>query len=193
MIDKIKELLKIKEVIDEIRNDISDIKKELSELKKEVTDVTSSSTIELKEIKEKNKEVVEEINTLSHAMKEFKNTVENEINDLKLLKSQFRNKLVEQLDVSFREELVSYVARLKTDVENFNTLKKEITFISTKISSLTDEMNKFIEISRNIKAGDFELEKFAKRLTETDKEKLELMHKIDALERLISAERRRRS
>ena len=51
-------------------------------------------------------------------------------------------------------------------------------------------MNKFTEISRNIKQGDFELTKYANKLLEADKEKLELMRKIDTLERLISKMRR---
>ena len=42
-----------------------------------------------------------------------------------------------------------------------------------------------------IKKEDFELTKYARHLMEADKEKLELMRKIDTLERLVSKIRRR--
>ena len=43
----------------------------------------------------------------------------------------------------------------------------------------------------HIKKEDFELTKFARNLAEMDKEKLDLMRKIDTLERLVSKIRRR--
>ena len=52
--------------------------------------------------------------------------------------------------------------------------------------------DKFMEISRNIKAKDFEMEKFAAELLKRDQEKLELMRKIDTLERMLASMQRRR-
>ena len=56
---------------------------------------------------------------------------------------------------------------------------------------LTDkEINKFLAISRNIKEKDFEMTHFARQLREGDREKLELMRKVDTMERLVSRMRR---
>ena len=61
----------------------------------------------------------------------------------------------------------------------------------SRLNLATEEINKFIEISRSIKEEDFELTKFARHLMDMDREKLELMRKIDTLERLVSKIRRR--
>ena len=78
----------------------------------------------------------------------------------------------------------------KKDSDNYNELKENINKITEKVNNLSEEINKFTEISRNIKKEDFELTRFAHQLIEMDKEKLELMQKIDTLERLVSKMRR---
>ena len=55
----------------------------------------------------------------------------------------------------------------------------------------SEEIGKFVEISKNIRKEDFELTKFARHLLEMDREKLELMRKIDTMERLVSKIRRK--
>jgi len=59
-----------------------------------------------------------------------------------------------------------------------------------QIKNISTEINKFSDISKNIKKEDYELTKFANQLLDLDKEKLELMRKIDTLERLIAKQRR---
>ena len=53
------------------------------------------------------------------------------------------------------------------------------------------ELSKFLDISRNIKKEDFELVRHSRNLAEMGREKLELMRKIDNLERMLSKMRRR--
>jgi len=62
--------------------------------------------------------------------------------------------------------------------------------IGNKVNNLSSEIEKFTDISKNIRKEDFELTKFARQVLETDREKLELMRRIDTLERLISKTRR---
>ena len=54
-----------------------------------------------------------------------------------------------------------------------------------------DEGTGFVHIAPGCGLEDFELSKHAQMLRNNDKEKLELMKKIDTLERLIARQRRR--
>ena len=87
-------------------------------------------------------------------------------------------------------ELKQQLERIKTDVNSYNELKRELTIINNTITKLDAEIKKFTEISQHIKAKDFELEKYSRELSKRDNEKLELMKKIDTLERLLGKERR---
>ena len=80
---------------------------------------------------------------------------------------------------------------LKKDAEEYNELRNKVAEILSRLNLTTNEISKFIEISRSIKKEDFELTRFARQLLEMDREKLELMRKIDTLERLVSKIRRR--
>ena len=80
---------------------------------------------------------------------------------------------------------------LKKDAEDYNELRKKVAEILSRLNLTSEEINKFIEIGKSIKKEDFELTKFARNLMEMDREKLELMRKIDTLERLVSKIRRR--
>ena len=65
-----------------------------------------------------------------------------------------------------------------------------LNFYKTK--DVATEIDKFKEIASQVNKGDFELKKCADELRKGDKEKLELMRKIDNLERLVSKMRQRR-
>ena len=80
---------------------------------------------------------------------------------------------------------------LKKDTEDYNELRKKAAEMLSKVNMTSEEIAKFLEISKSIKQEDFELTKFARHLIEMDREKLELMRKIDTLERLVSKIRRR--
>ena len=97
---------------------------------------------------------------------------------------------MKKLEEEISNEMTTHFERLKTDASQYNELKKDVLNISNTTQKLTDEINKFLTISQEIKKGDFELSKFANNLLVMDKEKLDLMRKIDTLERLVSKIRR---
>jgi len=190
MIKKIKELLEIKEHIDVIKNNLNYTTSSVSELKNEISSLKEHMNNHIEEISSKNNEFFknfeENVEIIKNTGKEF----EKEFFQFKLLKSQMQKRLMEKFEEELDKELKINLQTLKSDSEHYNELKEEVTAITNKVHILGDEINKFISISQNIKKEDFELTKFSNQLLNLDKEKLELMRKIDTLERLVSKMRR---
>lgn len=187
MLQKIKDLMKAKEEIDLINSNIaennkivSDLKNELESLKKELAENRKIQDEFLKSFKEN-----------LFVIKNLREDFGKEIYEFKLLKSQLQKKILEKFEEELQKDLEVNRESLKKDADDYNELRKKVAEILSRLNLTSDEISKFIEISRSIKKEDFELAKFARHLLDMDREKLELMRKIDTLERLVSKIRRR--
>ena len=187
MLQKIKDLMRTKEEIDVINKNveenskiISDLKTELESLKKELVETKKTQDEFLKNFKEN-----------LFIIKNLREDFGKEIYEFKLLKGQLQRKILEKFEEELQKDLEVNREALNKDVENYNELRKKIAEIVSRLNLTSEEINKFIEISKSIKKEDFELTKFARHLIEMDMEKLDLMRKIDTLERLVSKIRRR--
>ena len=187
MLQKIRDVLKTKEDIDlmnrnieENNSIISELKVELVSLKKELGETKKSQDDFLKNFKEN-----------LFVIKILREDFGKEIYEFKLLKGQLQRKLLEKFEEELQKDLEVNRDSLRKDTDDYNELRKKVAEILSRLNMTTEEINKFIEISRSIKKEDFELTKFARQLIEMDREKLELMRKIDTLERLVSKIRRR--
>jgi len=186
MIQKIKDLMKINELITEIGSKVDTQNKKLDEFANEMFHFKNTFNQKIKEINDRQLEHIDLFSKQIKDISELKSELSTEINDIKLQKTQAMKKMMETANDEFEEHL----NRVKTDVQKYNDVKNQVTGVNNTIASLQAEVSKFIEISKGIKKEDFELTKYANKITSMDKEKLELMAKIDSLERLISKMRR---
>jgi len=186
MIQKIKELLKIKELIEEINSQVASHSSDVNSLKEGL----GSLTRELREVKTNQTEFLTNFKDNLDIIGESKENLRKEVYDFRLLKAQAQKNILEKFEAELSKELKLYSEKLTNDLNEYNKLKEKTSSILKEINGLSGEISKFTEISRNIKKEDFELTNHAKKLLEQDKEKLELMRKIDTLERLISRMRR---
>tara|TARA_Y100000310_G_scaffold47896_2_gene44474 strand:- start:11673 stop:12263 length:591 start_codon:yes stop_codon:yes gene_type:complete len=190
MIQKIKDLMAMKEQVDVIKNNLNYATSSVSELKNEIGALKQQINDNINELDNKNNEFFKNFDENVTLIKNIRHDFEKELFQFKLLKSQLQKKLIEKFEEELDKELKIQIDTLKNDSDNYNELKENINKITEKVNNLSEEINKFTEISRNIKKEDFELTRFAHQLIEMDKEKLELMQKIDTLERLVSKMRR---
>jgi len=187
MIQKIRDLLKTKEEMDLINKNIEENNKLISELKTELE-------LLKRELNENQKIQLEFLRNFKENLNIIKNLKEDfgkELVEFKLLKGQLQRKILDKFEEELQKDLEINREALKKDAEDYNKLREKVAEILSRINMTSEEINKFMDISKNIKKEDFELTKFARHLIEMDKEKLELMRKIDTLERLISKIRRR--
>ena len=189
MIQKIKGLMRIKEEIDKINDKLNNTTEIVDNLKNEVTTLKEQINNQISNIN-KNSELLKNFDENINLMNNIKDNFEKELFDFKLLKSQTQRKILEKFEEELQKELQLRLGSLNKDAEEYNELKKLIANISLKVNTLSGEIDKFVNISKNLKEKDFEMTHFAKQLLELDKEKLELMRKIDSLQRLVSRMRR---
>lgn len=188
MLQKIKDLMQIKELIDDINKKVENHSIQVNSLKQELNILNK----ELNEIKGNQTEFLTNFKDNLNIINESKENLKKEVYDFRLLKAQTQKNILEKFEEELSKELNVYSEKLKTDLNEYNKLKEQMSSMVAKIKMVSDEINKFTEISKNIKKEDFELNRFANQLLEMDKEKLGLMKKIDTLERLIAKMRRQR-
>lgn len=187
MLQKIRDLMKAKEEIDAISRNIEENSKIISDLKAELELLKK----ELIEIKDNQQEFLKNFKENLLLINNLKEDFGKEIYEFKLLKGQLQRKILEKFEEELQKDLEINREALRKDAEDYNELRKKVAEILSKLNLTSEEINKFIEISKSIRKEDFELTKFARHLLEMDREKLELMRKIDTLERLVSKIRRR--
>ena len=190
MLQKIKGLMQIKEEIDKINEKLSSTTESTTNLKNDINTLKDQLNNHIVKINEKNSEFFRNFDENINIIKNARDSFQKELFDFKLLKSQMQRKILEKFEEELQKELQVKLENLNKDAGEYNELKKQITNISLKVNNLSEEINKFLNVSRNIKERDFEMTHFAKQLLEMDGEKLELMRKIDTLERLVGRMRR---
>ena len=187
MITKIKELMDVKRNLEELNKSVSGNNKTISELKDELNELKN----ELSEIKGSQKEFLKAFKDDLGVIHNLRDDFGRELFEFKLLKGQLQRKILDKFEEELQKDLQLNRESLRKDTEDYNELRKKAAEMLSKMNLTSEEISKFLEISRNIKKEDFELTKFARHLIEMDREKLELMRKIDNMERLVSKIRRR--
>src|SRR3989344_5212259 len=187
MIQKIKDLMKTKEDLDAINQNVEENNRIISELKEELKSLKTG-------LKETKKSQDEFLNTFKDNLSSISNLKEDfgkELYDFKLLKGQLQRKILDKFEEELQKDLEVNRDSLKKDIQDYNELKKNVDEILSRINMTSTELSKFLDISRNIKKEDVELVRHSRNLAEMDREKLELMRKVDNLERMLSKMRRR--
>ena len=187
MLQKIKDLMKTKEDLDLINKNVEENNKIISELKSELTELKS----ELNETQKTQQEFLKNFKENIFVIKNLREDFGKELYEFKLLKGQLQRKILDKFEEELQKDLEVNRESLKRDAEDYSELRKKVSEILSRLNLTSEEINKFVEISKSIKKEDFELTRFGRQLVDMDREKLELMRKIDNLERLVSKIRRR--
>ena len=187
MIQKIRDLMKTKEDLDKINSNIEENNKLISDLKVQLESLKS----ELIDTKKEQKEFLHNFKENLFIIKNLREDFGKELYEFKLIKGHLQRKILDKFEEELQKDLEVNRESLKKDADDYNELRKKVSEILSRVNMSSDEINKFVEISKSIKKEDFEMTRFARQLVDMDREKLELMRKIDTLERLVSKIRRR--
>ncbi|MBS3121779.1 hypothetical protein J4434_02765 [Candidatus Woesearchaeota archaeon] len=194
MFSKIKGLMESEEKISEIHGQLTthcDTLKQQTEIIKELHNEITNLKTNFTNFHSENSNHLNQFQQELGEIKNTRNNISEELNELKLLKTHIKQRLVEELTNEFKTELKSEVERIKTDVKSYNDLKQTLQGVVITIANLKGEIEKFNNIAKDVKEKDFLLERHAKQLQNFADEKVELLQKINTLERLIGKERRR--
>lgn len=186
MIQKIRDLMQIESLIKDINNRVDENSSCVGNLKDEFGKINSN----LASIYAKQDDFLKKFKDNVESIKEVREELRQEMYDFKLLKSQMQNTIIRKFEEELDKELKINLDKFKEDCGKLEKVEEGMLKSNSSILKLTEEIEKLVEISKNIKKEDFELTKFADKVLESDKEKLELMRRIDTLERLISRMRK---
>ncbi len=186
MIDKFRDLLKIKDEVDGLKSKMDAQSASFESFSREAAKLCDN----LQSLRNTQSQLLEEMKGSMGMFSEVREDLSKEVYDFKLLKAQLQKKLLDKFEEELKQELKLNVESVRKDLTSYEEMKNSIKEMLKKMELTKQEMGKWLEISANIKASDFELHKFARQLQNTDQEKLELMRKIDIMERLVSKMRR---
>lgn len=191
MIDKIKRVVKSAEEIETVKAALDSAMQEINEFKESMKKLESEFKEKIKVYDEANRKILTDKQVSLDKINSIGDDFQKELNDFKVMKTKLRSEVLEKASADIKEELSTYILNIKSKIENLNAAAEDIKKMcvnSKEMVGICDELKK---ISSSIKKEDFELTKYANFLQQNDKEKLELMKKIDTLERLVAKQRRR--
>lgn len=190
MIEKIKKTFEALDEIENVKKALVSAKKELEDAKKNILTIEKEMHNKAASYEQENKLVLQKQHEAVESIRKLSEEFQSELNDFKTMKTLLNTEIVNQVTTDIKKELNVYVMNVKQKIDELNTASKEILKVALNSSKTLESMEKLKQISSEIKKEDFELVKYANELRRGDKEKLELMQKIDTLERLISRMRR---
>ena len=133
---------------------------------------------------------VNELRSATKAAQELQEELRTSLSDLKALSTHIQSSIKQKIS----EDLTALTHEVKAKLEGSERLKSEMataaSAVNAELATLRADVTKIAAIAAGIKAEDFELSKFAHQLQTADKEKLQLLSRIDNLERMIAKMRR---
>jgi len=191
MIDKIKGLLEVKKSITHLDSRLRELE-EMQKLNKEILEKNAEAIESILQLtnklhalqKSKQSSVLDEAEEISKLRKEF----EKELKKFQELQRQ----LYDRLGMRISEVAEHSAKQFDLSIDKLRKCCDEAGALSVEISRAKEEIAKFNTAASKIREADFEFKEAAKKLMSQDKQKIELIKKIETLKKIIAAERRRR-
>lgn len=190
MLDKIKKAITSIDEVQTIKKELLNVKKELSSSKKIFDETLKEFENALSKQNEQNSIALKEKDQSIKKIKNIAEEFEKSLNEFKIMKSNLQTKVVQEVSSDIKKELNVYVMNVKEKISQLDEAGKEILKVSENTSEMLKVFSDLRDISKKINKEDFILSKHAEELRRNDNEKLELMKKIDNLERLIAKQRK---
>ena len=193
MFAKVKDVMNSGEGIEKINKQIAEQKKEMGELRKEVEEMRKEINESLKTIKEfvkLQKEIKENNEECNNQLEKSSKELQHTVDDFKVMKSRLQNKVFEEVGKEFKIRINEEIEKIRKDMNDFALAKENVQRVLGEVTKLNVKIEEFNSVAQKIKREDFELTKFANRIFAEDKNKLELMKRIDTLEKVIAKQRR---
>lgn len=187
MFDGIKGVLHLSEQVDKLGTKFE----ELIQTIQTHTEAIKGMKSELDALKDSQAKLSAQMRQDAQDISGLKEDLKKEIADFKILKSKMEKSIIDSFEEQLKTELLPKFNKLETHVRKFEELGEALKAVGGRVMKLSDDIAKFSEISSSIKKVDFELVSAARHLRATENERVELLRKIDSLERLVSKMRRR--
>ena len=189
MLSRIKEIVSGSEA-KELTSQLAGQLKQVSEAVKEQNELIGSLKKDTEGTKGSVAEMKNEVKSAVDTARELQEAIRSNIAELKALTSHIQGSVKQKI----ADDMAELIKLVSTKLEGAEKLKHEVATsaaaVVNELGKLKSEIAKLSAVADKIKAEDFELTKFSNQILAADKEKMQLMGRIDALERLIAKMRR---
>jgi chromosome segregation ATPase len=184
MMNKLKELMQLKDNVDSLNRKLEDHSATIQELSTNILGFKRS----FETMHGDSEKSVEAMHKEMEAILQFKEQLEQELYEFKLTQKEIRDKFHKQME----SEVGWLRGAMEKDIGQFNELKKKLDSKLQTVDKLDSEVQRLTTIAKSIRAQDFELVHYQKELQRQNQEKLMMLRKIDSLERLVAKMRKSR-
>jgi len=186
MIQKIKDLMKLKDELDSLNKQLASHSEMVVSMKTDLQGLKE----QMHDFQKQNKAFLTSFQEDTRNIRPLNDDLKKEIYDFGLLKAQLQQRILDKFEQELKNKLNISTEKLEKDMQHYTDARRQVEQMAARMNEMGAEVSKLLSISKNIRKEDFELTHFANKLLEMDREKLSLMQKIDTLERLISKLRR---
>jgi len=194
MLDKLREALQAKESLDAVRAQLDAQATQL----KACNEAIGMLTNEWAAAKGKHDALATSITKISthweehaRAMNAARKALETELSKFVVLKHELQTQVMDRFENELKNHFGKHSEELRIATDNYKQLKTDVENAARMLTSLHSSVERLQSVASTIRKEDFEMSKFASQVFRADKEKLELMQKIDTMERLVGALRRK--
>ena len=186
MIQKIKDLMKLKDELNSLNKQLASHSEMVVSMKTDLQGLKE----QMHDFQKQNKAFLTSFQEDTRNIRPLNDDLKKEIYDFGLLKAQLQQRILDKFEQELKNKLNISTEKLEKDMQHYTDARRQVEQMAARMNEMGAEVSKLLSISKNIRKEDFELTHFANKLLEMDREKLSLMQKIDTLERLISKLRR---
>ncbi len=187
MIQKIRDLVRIQELINDISVRIREQEKIVRSHSKDMDDFHKEMRRSMREILAENLRIREQITSDITHFRKLQARLGDELSNFKLFKNESRKIFMDRMETEF--SIIK--KKLNSEISGINDLRCAINSRSDDLYALSDEIKRLRKITSKIRSQDFELVRHKKNIEKYEKEKQEMAKQIDSLQRLVARMRRR--
>lgn len=182
MIDKIKGVLSVREDVDAVKRDLAELSLELRKMIEE----HRRETERVKELHNTQSDLLSSFLSATQTLNKLKDDIRAELEEFRMLNRQAQSKIMDKFNQEISTLLTNNTKALEMDKSQYEKMRGDVQKHGELLTQLNTEIGKMVLISQRIKSQDFELSEHHKKLLEADQNKLQLMQRIDELERMIA-------
>ena len=144
----------------------------------------------LKELKQYQTEFLGDFKQNMVSIVSIREAMQKELDSIRSIKFDMQKEIARRFEKSLNDLMQDFAKELRIDKKDYEKAKQQIEAAAQNLFLLHGEVAKLMEFSRQIKKGDFELQKYQQNLIREDKNKLELLKRIDELEHMMARMKR---
>jgi hypothetical protein len=185
--------MSLKELFSSSQKRLSDLEFSLKKVSRDVKNIH----IFLDEQKSSVNDLINEVRTLHQVQKNINlsfqdalSSINNLTIELSLFKPSMQQTILNKTTSLLEQELAIASNKISAEVSGFSLAKKSFKEVVKQVKSMESEILRLQELTKSIEEKDFDLQKYAFELDKNDRQKLELMKRVDDLERMLAKMKR---